>query len=511
MKPEQRLLLALSLTLGILILWQALVPPAPEPVVKPSLPQSGVSALKGSSAPEPIFDFTVKSIHLGIGINRGGIQRLYVDGARLLAESNPCILETELLQPTPEKVLFQSHEEGGLLLSQAQLASDKATISRRISPSIDHNYLIDLKLNLVNNSPHTQPYQLRMLVYQPLYAPSPQDRRYQEGAALIGEKTHRLHVKPGQIQRFGASPVWVTAQGKSHALIVQPTPPIGTFHVEQSPAGLTTGWLELPKVELSPGGQAEWNFRLYAGPMTLANLKEVGLEEAVSLGSFSGISKLLLKLLTWSQGWLHNYGWAIVFLSFGIWIIFFPLTWSGIRMMKVMGQIQPQMERIRKEHGKNPQKMNQEILELYKKYRVNPLSGCLPLVLQMPIFIALYQVLSRAPELRRAGFLWIKDLSEPDAAIRFGSSVPILGESLNILPILMAIAMLFQQRMTQQPQAALTQEQQIQQKMFRWFPLLFGFLFYRLPSGLVLYWVTNTSLTLSQYLLSLRFHRHEQP
>jgi YidC/Oxa1 family membrane protein insertase len=148
--------------------------------------------------------------------------------------------------------------------------------------------------------------------------------------------------------------------------------------------------------------------------------------------------------------------------------------------------------------------MNREIMELYKKHRVNPLSGCLPMFIQMPIFIALFQVLSRSAELKGAPFLWIKDLAAPDALVRFPKPVPLVGESLNLLPILMAVGMFVQQRMTSTNSAGMSEEQKAQQKIFKWFPLVFSFLFYGLPSGLVLYWVVNTALTLSQYAL---FHR----
>ena len=236
----------------------------------------------------------------------------------------------------------------------------------------------------------------------------------------------------------------------------------------------------------------------------ISNLTDSGLEGAISLGAFSGIAKLLLNILRWSHGWLHNYGLAILFLSVSIWTLFFPMTWSGIRMMKMMSQIQPQVERIRKEHAKNPQKMNQEILQLYRKYRVNPLSGCLPLLFQMPIFISLFQVLTRSPELRGAGFLWIQDLAAPDAMIRLPRLVPFFGDHVNLLPILMMGAMFLQQRMSQRPLSEMSEEQAMQQMVFRWFPMLFGFMFYGLPSGLVLYWVTNTVLTMGQYLLAKR-------
>ncbi len=508
MKPEQRLLLALGLALGILLAWTTLFPPPPPPPrVVPSRPTGPVpSVLERSVRTEPILNFTVGSLNLGIGADRGGIRTLWTDGTDLMQKEDPGLLELEILEPSASQIEFQqTHLYDGVLLSELTLSPALAKINRRIRPAKNvPSSMLDLNLNILNISKETKTYRLQTVAYRPLQAKSAQDRQYLQGFVSIDRKMHKIPLDPQRKQRFPGSPEWITAQARSHALIVQPVFPGGLFHVEQTPGGQTVGWLEFPPVTLAPAAKAEWNLRLYAGPMTVSDLAGSGLEGAFSFGAFFGIAKMLLGILRWSYGWLGNYGWAILFLSVSIWLLFFPITWSGVRMMKVMGEIQPQVEKIRKEQAKNPQKMNQEILQLYRKYRVNPLSGCLPLILQMPIFIALFQVLTRSPELRGAGFLWIRDLSAPDAMIHFPKALPFLGDHLNLLPIVMASAMFFQQRMSQRPLSEMSEEQAMQQRIFRWFPILFGFMFYGLPSGLVLYWVTNTFLTMGQTLLAKR-------
>jgi YidC/Oxa1 family membrane protein insertase len=132
-------------------------------------------------------------------------------------------------------------------------------------------------------------------------------------------------------------------------------------------------------------------------------------------------------------------------------------------------------------------------MELYRRYKVNPMGGCLPMVLQMPVFIALYNTLSRSIELKNAAFLWIKDLSMPDAFFHLGSNIPFLGKSINLLPILMIGAMILQQKISQSTTGSNQSEQQ--KLITNIMPVMFGFIFYSLPSGLVLYWLTSTVVT----------------
>ena len=159
-----------------------------------------------------------------------------------------------------------------------------------------------------------------------------------------------------------------------------------------------------------------------------------------------------------------------------------------------MQELQPLMEELRKKHKDNPQKLNKEVMEMYKEKGINPLGGCLPLFLQMPVFISLYQSLIRLIDLKGANFLWIKDLSEPDRLFTLGTSLPVIGNEINILPMIMMATMLIQQKIS----SVKTQSESSQQQaMMGWFmAIFFGFIFYHMPSGLVLYWVTNSVLML---------------
>lgn len=179
--------------------------------------------------------------------------------------------------------------------------------------------------------------------------------------------------------------------------------------------------------------------------------------------------------------------------------------------MRQIQLLQPKIDKLRKEFKDNPQKLNKEIMEMYKKYKVNPFGGCLPMLLQMPIFIALYQALIRAIELKNARFLWIKDLSMPDKAFflpfssLIGRNIPV-----NILPILMAITMFFQQKISAPASKVNDKEdvmQQQQKMMAVLMPVMFGAIFYNMPSGLVLYWFINTLFMLFQQIkMAKSFH-----
>jgi YidC/Oxa1 family membrane protein insertase len=212
----------------------------------------------------------------------------------------------------------------------------------------------------------------------------------------------------------------------------------------------------------------------------------------VYFGTFDAISKFLLKFLTLLQGIVHNWGFALVLLSLGIYFILYPLTLKQLRSMKKMQELQPKIEGLRQLYKNNPQKLNKEVLELYRQEKVNPFGGCLPLILQIPIFFALYQALMRSLELKGETFLWIRDLSEPDQLFILSRPLPLLGNEINLLPLLMMGIMFFQQKFSQTPSVGQAAEQQ--RLMGIIFPLLFGAIFYHMPAGLVLYWLINSAL-----------------
>jgi YidC/Oxa1 family membrane protein insertase len=175
--------------------------------------------------------------------------------------------------------------------------------------------------------------------------------------------------------------------------------------------------------------------------------------------------------------------------------------------MKQMQELQPKIEVLRKTYKDNPQRLNKEIMELYRRHKINPLGGCLPVLLQIPVFFALYQVLIRSVALKGAKFFWIQDLSLPDKIISLPGTYPLIGNSINILPILMSISMFFQQKLSSATQMSSSSEQQ--KMMLILFPIIFVFIFYNMPAGLVLYWLVNNILMLVQQVRMNRIKKTE--
>jgi YidC/Oxa1 family membrane protein insertase len=222
-------------------------------------------------------------------------------------------------------------------------------------------------------------------------------------------------------------------------------------------------------------------FRMYAGPKEHDRLARLGngLEYIIDYGFFSVIARPLFWILKFFYNFIGNYGWAIIVLTIVVRIPFIPLVSKGQRSMKKLQQIQPKMNEIKEKYKNDPKRMQQEMMELYKKYKVNPMGGCLPMILQIPVFFALYKVLLVSIELRNAPFmLWITDLSSKDPYY--------------ILPIVMGITMVVQQKMTP------SSMDPKQAKIMMFMPVVFTFMFLNFASGLVLYWLVNNLLSIVQ-------------
>jgi YidC/Oxa1 family membrane protein insertase len=258
--------------------------------------------------------------------------------------------------------------------------------------------------------------------------------------------------------------------------------------------------LSCPDANLLPGQIGHLKYKFYLGPQHPALLKSFyeGAENVIFYGKFDFIAKLLLKALRFLFLTVHNWGWAILILSVAIFFILFPLSLKQMRSAKRMQELQPQIEELRRIYKDNPQKAQKETFELYRREKINPFGGCWPMFLQIPVFFSFYLALTRLLELKGANFLWIKDLSQPDRLI----TTP----EINLLPILMAITMFLQQKFTMMPTAGSSGEQQ--RLMALLFPVLFGFIFYRMPAGLVLYWFVNSSL---MFVYQLRIKAIHEP
>lgn len=239
------------------------------------------------------------------------------------------------------------------------------------------------------------------------------------------------------------------------------------------------------------------SFILYAGPKEYDTLKtlNVGLEHIVDFGFFSIIALPLFWILKMFYNLTGNYGWAIVLLTTVVRIPFIPLVNKSQKSMKKMQDIQPKMAEVKEKYKKDPQRMQKEMMALYKTHKVNPLGGCLPILLQIPVFFALYKILMISIELRNAPFmLWINDLSAPDTLFgHIPSMFPLIGGfAVGPLPILMGATMVIQQKMTP------TSLDPTQNKIMMLMPVIFTFMFLNFASGLVLYWLMNNIFSIAQ-------------
>lgn len=241
---------------------------------------------------------------------------------------------------------------------------------------------------------------------------------------------------------------------------------------------------------------------LYLGPRDFFHLKKAGFEEAFPVGALGQFGLMMLVALNWIAKITRNYGVAIILFSALVTLVMAPFTMLSVKSMKKMQELKPKMDRIMAQHKDDSKRANQEIFALYKEHRVSPLSGCLPMLLQMPIFIALFQAISHFIELRGKSFLWINDLSLPDRIAHLPVSVPILGSDVNLLPIIMAIAMFVQTRMSQQGVPSGDSNPTAKMMSGPMMPIIFGVMFYQFPSGLVLYWLTNSLMSLLWYRLA---------
>ncbi len=311
--------------------------------------------------------------------------------------------------------------------------------------------------------------------FGPKVAPKDRKSRYAFSGPLIydGKKAKEIKLKKKREETFH-KPVWVALQSLYFTVTLIPKDPIGVKIVKAAKDSYNLYVFPENKLVLS------WAF---VGPKQYDLLKSygIGLEENIRFGIFGFISKPLLQLMNFLYKYVHNYGVAIIILTILIKIIFHPLTVKGYKSMNKMKEIQPLIQQIKEAYKDDPNKMNQEIMALYKKYKVNPFGGCLPMLLQIPVFFALYKLLMVSIELRHAPFIfWITDLSAKDPYY--------------ITPIIMGVTMLIQQLLTpgQDP---------TQGKFMLALPVVFTIIFLNFPSGLVLYFLVNNIITIGEQLM----------
>ena len=280
------------------------------------------------------------------------------------------------------------------------------------------------------------------------------------------------------------------------------------------PVGITAAMgFDLPI--LQPGEQHTISGNYYAGPKSFERLSEMDLkqEDVMQLGWFLGffvglvgfVAKMLLTLMSSLEGVVGNWGVAIILTTFILRLCLWPLTAKAARSSKRMQELQKPLQAIREKYQDNPQKLNEEMMKLWKKHKINPLSGCWPVLIQFPIFIAFFNLLRNSSDLRFADFLWIKDLSMPDATIPLPEGgLPFLGAAINVLPFVWLVSMYFQMKMMPQPSI-----DNAQTKMIKWMPFIFFPFTYYFSSGLVLYWTTTNCFSIFQQWMTNRSRDEE--
>ena len=307
------------------------------------------------------------------------------------------------------------------------------------------------------------------------------------GAALYTEqdkfqKVPFSDIDKGKLPSKKSGDGWIAIIQHYFVAALLPTDKVQRdFYTSRLAEDLYSVGVKIPIGPIAPGATARVTVPLYAGPQDQDHLKalEPGLELVVDYGLFSVIAKPLFWVLKLFHSWLGNWGLAIILLTVVIKLIFFPLSAASYRSMAKMKLVTPRLMKLREQYADDKAKLNQAMMDLYRTEKINPLGGCLPILVQIPVFIALYWVLFESVELRNAPFyLWIKDLSAPDPWY--------------VLPTLMMVSMIVQTKMNPTP------PDPVQAKVMMIMPFVFGVMFYFFASGLVLYWFVNNILSILQ-------------
>jgi YidC/Oxa1 family membrane protein insertase len=295
--------------------------------------------------------------------------------------------------------------------------------------------------------------------------------------------------------------LWAAVSNQYFATILAPQGTDGT-QVWATPVNLSTnygqpvraiqGAMEIPAFTLASGDAKTVAFDIYAGPKEFNRLARLPNDQAeiMNFGWAKWVSELLLTVMNALHAWVKSYALAIIIMTIIIRSLLWPLQNAATKSMRKMAKLSPIMNELREKYKDDPQRLNQETMKLYKEYGVNPFGGCLPMLVQIPIFFGFYGMLDKAIELRNSSFLWVRDLSQPDTVFHIG------GIPVNILPLVMAATQLWQMSIT--PKTG----DPAQQRMFLFMPLIFLFICYNYASGLALYWTVQNLFFVAQMYLT---------
>jgi len=387
------------------------------------------------------------------------------------------------------KAHYQLHEGDEQVVVDLHLEQDGATLTKRFIFKRD-NYLVDVVYLVENHSSEVWQAHLFGQIQRDSHNPNSNSTMGPNaylGAALSTDedkykkydfsdmdegafKTEKLGGWIAMVQHYFTS-AWIPDQNANNSYQLR----------KLGSKDLYTMGFTSAAVDIAPGDNGELRAAFYVGPKDQYRMEEISpyLDLTIDYGWLWWVAKPLFYGLTMFHGLLGNWGWSIIFLTFVVKLLFFPLSAASYKSMARMRKLQPEMARLKELYGDDRQKMSQEMMAFYKKEKVNPMGGCLPMLIQMPVFIALYWVLNESVELRHAPFIfWLTDLSQKDPYY--------------VLPVLNGISMFVLQTLQPAP------PDPMQAKVMRLMPVAFSFFFMFFPAGLVLYWTVNSILSIAQ-------------
>lgn len=416
-------------------------------------------------------------------------------------------LESAVFTTDYERDKIQLDEQSVTLRFQHQTSNGLIVVkSYRFSPE---SYLIDLKVSLYNGSDQTFQGQLGIGL-QNLMAKEQEMFGFEGPSGMIDGKLEQVKIKKieddnelnGQIR-------WVAIESQYFMSSLIPKDALDGSMVLDYQEKKLSNKLVINTDAIAPNENKSFEFHVFMGPKSLSLLRsfDFQLDRAIDFGWFDFIAKPCLWFMNFIYGFIPNYGFAIIILTLVSRALFWPLAKKSYKSMAEMRKIQPLMMEIREKYKNDKTRMNQETMALYKTYKVNPMGGCLPMLIQMPVFFALYRMLYQAIELRHAPFFgWITDLSAPERLfpIITENPIPIVHYIMDtpygipVLTILMGASMLLQQKMS--PSTG----DPTQAKMMMLMPVVFTFIFLNFSSGLVLYWLVSNIFSIGQQYFTMK-------
>jgi len=364
------------------------------------------------------------------------------------------------------------------------------------------SYIVDFKVGVKNNGEYPLQNGFSVSLFKKMEEGKKSQYGFTGPSGLINGQLQEVEVDDIEEEgRLKGAITWVAVQGRYFiSSLIPKSDKEATMNLFMDSESIVEARYSAPIKPIHPGAERVFGYEIFMGPKSIDVLQEANsdLEKALSFGWFDFISKPCLKLMNFLYGIIPNYGVDIIILTILIKILFWPLGNKSYKSMNEMKRLQPLMAEIREKYKDDKKRMNEEVMKLYKTYKINPLGGCLPMVAQIPVFIAFYQMLYGAIELRHAPFFgWITDLSAPDRLFDFGAlgiSIPLMEPpyGIPVLTIIMGGTMFIQQKL--QPPAG----DPTQAKMMMMMPIVFTFIFINFSSGLVLYWLVNNILSIAQ-------------